>query len=144
MAAAFRGTALLDAGLPVRLRDIASHLTSSVRAEQKSVGDDDLLALSQADAEVLVTHLAAVARDRPTAQRAAVTGLLRVARICPSSIAVANTCLSRLPAGDLEPATILAFRTEDVAHFDDVLVAWHGQGLNSPARAALEKVRGDG
>ena len=42
LAASFGGTPLFDAGLPVRLHDIAAKLLSSIRAQQKAVTTDDL------------------------------------------------------------------------------------------------------
>ncbi len=74
LAASFSGTPLLDAGLPVRLRDIAAQLLSSIRVQQKAVTTDDLAGLTPSDAEQLMQHLAGAARDRPTEQQAAMLG----------------------------------------------------------------------
>ena len=61
LAAAFRGTPLLDTGLPEHLLDIAANLLSGVRAEQKLVTETGLSALSPADADDLIRHLATAA-----------------------------------------------------------------------------------
>lgn len=124
LAAAFTGRALLDEGLPGRLRDLAANLVSSVRAEQKSVTQDDLAALSGSDAQSLAEHLARVARDRPTQQVAAVLGFLRVVRLHESVRAKAPTLLREIPGNEIEPATVLHFQPEDLETFQKNLEGW--------------------
>lgn len=140
LAASVSGVELLDSGLPGRLRDIAANLTSSVRAEQKSVSDDDLQGLTDPDAIALVQHLARVGRDRPSEQVAATTGLLRVCRLRPNALAAAVQVLRSVPADDLEPATILLFSGLD--GFQAVVEKWTAEVTRAPNRNALKTVGG--
>jgi hypothetical protein len=137
LAAAFSGEALLDTELPVRLRDLAANLLSSVRAEQKSVRDEDLQGLDPKDAVAMVRHLGRAARDRPTQQRAAILGLLRVTRIHAATGAEAAKLLGAIPASDVEPASILTFNESDRATFQGVLEGWHKSASPGPTKNAL-------
>jgi hypothetical protein len=141
LAASFTGRPLLDAGLPERLRDIAANLLSSVRAEQKSVDDADILALTSGDALTLAQHLGRAARDRQAAQLTAVRGLLRITRAHSGTTEAAAKLLAAIPAGELEPATILSFLNSDMASFKDVLVRWQSLApAGGPAKAALDSL----
>jgi hypothetical protein len=145
LAAAFTGRALLDEGLPVQLRDLAANLVSSVRAEQKSVADDDLLALSQSDAQALVQHLGRVARDRPTEQVAAVLGALRVARLNDSTVGDVAKALAAIPGAEVEPATALhfaepAYRTL----FPGLLERWQKRATGATKNALNSVLAKDG
>ena len=140
LAAAFRGATLLDSGLPERLRDLAAHLVSSVRAEQKSVTDEDLSGLTAPDAEALVIHLGRVARDRPTEQRAAVIGLLRITRLHATTVDTAVALSAAIPPDEVEPATVLSFNPSDVATFKKALTTWAKSATSSHVKAALKKV----
>lgn len=140
LAASVTGVELLDSGLPGRLRDIAANLTSSVRAEQKSVSDDDLGGLTDPDAIALVQHLARVGRDRPSEQVAATTGLLRVCRLRPNALGAAVRVLRSVPADDLEPATILLFSGLD--GFLAVVEKWTAEVTKVPNRNALNAIGG--
>lgn len=140
LAASVTGVELLDSGLPGRLRDIAANLTSSVRAEQKSVSDDDLEGLTDPDAIALVQHLARVGRDRPSEQVAATTGLLRVCRLRPNALGAAVQVLRSVPADDLEPATILLFSGLD--GFQAVVEKWTAEVTKVPNRNALNAIGG--
>jgi hypothetical protein len=140
LAAAFTGRALLDEGLPVQLRDLAANLVSSVRAEQKSVTDDDLLALSQSDAQALVQHLGRVARDRPTEQVAAVLGALRIARLNNSTVGDVAKALAAIPGAEVEPATALHFADPAYrALFPGLLERWQKRATGA-AKNALNSV----
>ena len=143
LAAAFGGTPLLDSGLPVRLRDIAANLVSSVRAEQKSVTDGDLSGLTAQDAVALVTHLGRVARDRPTEQRAAMHGLLRITRLHTTTVDAARTHLAAIPPDELEPATVLSFSQFDTVTFNDVLTNWSTDATSRRIKAALKSLLED-
>ena len=140
LAAAFRGATLLDSGLPERLRDLAAHLVSSVRAEQKSVTDEDLYGLTAPDADALVVHLGRAARDRPTEQRAAVIGLLRITRLHTTTVDTAVALFAAIPPDEVEPATVLSFNPSDVATFKKALTTWAGSARSSHVKAALKKV----
>jgi KAP family P-loop domain len=142
LAAAFTGRALLDEGLPAQLRDLAANLVSSVRAEQKSVTDADLVALTPDDALTLAKHLARVARDRPTEQVAAVVGFLRITRLHAASVRTeAVALLQAIPGAEVEPATALRFEATDLALFMPVLEHWqkHASGPTKNAIAAALK-----
>lgn len=145
LAAAFTGRALLDEGLPVQLRDLAANLVSSVRAEQKSVTDDDLLALGQSDAQALVQHLGRVARDRPTEQAAAVLGALRIARLNDSTVGDVAKVLAAIPSAEVEPATPLHFA--DPAYrtlFPGLLERWQKRATGATKNALSSVIAKDG
>lgn len=139
LAAAFSGEALLASELPERLRDIASNLLSSVRAEQKSVSDTDIGALSTKDALELARYLGRAARDRPTAQRQAVVGLIRIARHHESVIEDASGLLTAIPVEEIEPATVISFTDTDVKIFKTVLEDWGSRVSNPPTKKAIEQ-----
>jgi hypothetical protein len=145
LAAAFTGRALLDEGLPIQLRDLAANLVSSVRAEQKSVTDDDLLALSQTDAQALVQHLGRVARDRPAEQVAAVLGALRIARLNDATVADVAKALAAIPGAEVEPATALHFA--DPAYgtlFPGLLERWQKRATGATKNALDSVLTKDG
>lgn len=140
LAASFSGTPLLDAGLPVRLRDIAAKLLSSVRAQQKAVTTDDLVGLTAPDGEQLVQHLARAARDRPTEQQAAMLGIIRIVKQHPPLAEIAASALRGIPTADLQPGAILLFQPVDLAIFGDVLHHWLNLAQPGPLKAALTSV----
>ncbi|MGO9296494.1 MAG: P-loop NTPase fold protein [Streptosporangiaceae bacterium] len=142
LAASFSGKPLLDAGLPVRLRDIAAKLLSSIRAQQKAVTAEDLAALTTPDAEQLVQHLARAARDRPSEQQAAMLGVIRITGQHPQVADVATTALRAIPAGDLRPSTALLFRPADLPVFGDVLRHWLSLAPAGPVKVALTSALG--
>ncbi|MCC8477267.1 KAP family NTPase [Streptomyces globisporus] len=123
LAAAFSGEQLLDAGLPGRLRDIAANLVSTARFDQHRVTDADIEALGEDDALSLVEYLGRAGRDRPAEQSAAVRGLVRIVAAYPATAERAARLLQSVPAGELEPATILTLPAADPA-FRSVLEHW--------------------
>jgi hypothetical protein len=149
LAASFSGAPLFDTGLPVRLRDIAAKLLSSIRAQQKAVTAEDLTGLTAPDAEQLLQHLARAARDRPTEQQAAILGIIRIRTQHPQLTGTATTVLRGVPAADLQPGAILLFQPQDVTVFGDVLRHWQGTAPTGPIQNALTSVlagqaKGDG
>lgn len=140
LAAAFRGKALLDSGLPERLRDIAANLLSSVRAEQKAVGDDELAQLDLADAEALTAHLGRMARDRPAEQQKAITGILRITHANAQTVTAAERALSGVPADDVAIGTPLLFKLPDDAALLSVLSRWAENTTKDVVRRAIERV----
>lgn len=140
LAAAFSGEPLLASELPERLRDIASNLLSSVRAEQKSVLDADIEALNTTDAQDLARYMGRAARDRPTEQRQAVLGLIRIARHHEAVIEDASGLLASIPADEIEPATVLSFTESDIKIFKTVLEDWNSRITNAPTKNALEQI----
>lgn len=142
LAAAFRGTPLLDTGLPGHLLDTAANLVSGVRAEQKLVTEADLSALSPTDADALIRHLATAARDRPTEQTAAIRGLLRIVRVHTNAAQRASILLAGVPANELHPATVLLFEAVDIDQFRQTLTGWLRKAPQGPIRRALNRVVG--
>jgi hypothetical protein len=142
LAASFSGTPLFDEGLPVRLRDIAAHLTSSIRAQQKAVTADDIAGLTAADATQLVQHLARATRDRPTEQQAAVLGIIRISKQHSETIDQANRLLRSVPASELEPGAVLLFQPDDMSSFGDTLRHWLVTAPAGPTKNALTSILG--
>lgn len=140
LAAAFRGTALLDTELPERLRDIADNLLSSIRAEQKAVSDDDLSRLTPDDAEALISHLGRMARDRPADQTKAVTGILRTMHANPSATEAAKRALQGIPPDDVSIGTPLLFSLPQDAALQPVLTHWATNTTKDPLRRAIGRV----
>jgi hypothetical protein len=140
LAASFSGKPLLDEGLPVRLRDIAVKLVSSIRAQQKAVTDSDITALTDADAEVLTRHLALAARDRPTEQQGAMLGIIRIVKLHPQIADAARSRLRAIPPSDLEPGALLLFTPEDRAVFGDVFDHWFAGAPNGPVKNTLKSL----
>jgi hypothetical protein len=138
LAASFGGKPLLDEGLPVRLRDIAAKLVSSIRAQQKAVTDADIVALTEADADVLIRHLALTARDRPTEQQAAMLGIVRIVKQHPQTADAARGRLRAIPPADLEPGALLLFKPEDRAVFGEVFDYWFAAATNGPVKNTLK------
>ena len=138
LAASFSGKPLLDEGLPVRLRDIAAKLLSSIRAQQKAVTEGDITALTHADAEVLVRHLALAARDRPTEQQAAMLGIIRIVKQHPEIAGTARSRLRVIPPSDLEPGALLLFEAKDRAVFGEVFEHWFAGALDGPVKNTLK------
>ncbi|GHJ39473.1 P-loop NTPase fold protein [Streptomyces sp. TS71-3] len=145
LAAAFSGEQLLDAGLPGRLRDIAANLLSTARFDQHRVTDADIEALGEDDALSLVEYLGRAGRDRPAEQSAAVRGMVRIVTAYPATTERATRLLQSVPAGELEPATILTLPAADPA-FRSVLEHWKTHAPADPARTkrALEHALGAG
>jgi len=138
LAASFSGEPLLDEGLPVRLRDIAAKLLSSIRAQQKTVTNEDITALTDADAEVLVRHLARAARDRPNEQQAAMLGIIRIVKHHPQITGAARSRLRAIPPADLQPGALLLFQHEDRPMFGEVLDHWFAAAPDGPVKNTLK------
>jgi hypothetical protein len=144
LAAAFSGEPLLDSELPDRLRDLAANLLSGVRAEQKSVTDEDLRGLHADDAVAMARHLGRAARDRPTEQRPAIVGLLRITRLHASAGEEAAKWLAAIPADEVQPAVVLSFEPGDVQLFKSVLEGWRESVTVAPTKNALAAILANG
>ncbi len=138
LAASFAGTPLLDKALPERLRDIAANLQSSSKADRRAVTDEDLASLPGTESDELILHLGRTIRDQPTKQVAGVTGILRLARAHPNSVAPARQALLMLPPEELRPATPLLFAPDDPAELYEVLEKWKGGAIRSQVKKAIE------
>jgi len=123
LAASFAGTALIDAGLPERLRDIASNLMSESRVSQKSVTDQDIAALPLPDTKLLLEHLGRMGRDRPVELGRAVVAILRVATL-KGDTATATAVLQTIPAKDVKAPVVLQFGMEHATTYRAVLERW--------------------
>jgi hypothetical protein len=123
LAASFAGTALIDAGLPERLRDIASNLMSESRVSQKSVTDQDIAALPLPDTKALLEHLGRMGRDRPVELGRAVVAILRVATL-KGDTATATAVLQTIPAKDVKAPVVLQFGMEHATTYRAVLERW--------------------
>ncbi len=123
LAASFAGTALIDAGLPERLRDIASNLMSESRVSQKSVTDQDIAALPLPDTKLLLEHLGRMGRDRPVELGRAVVAILRVATL-KGDTATATAVLQTIPAKDVKAPVVLQFGMEHTTTYRAVLERW--------------------
>jgi hypothetical protein len=137
LAASFSGVTLLDSSLPERLRDVASNLLSTSRAERQAVSDDDLAALSAVEAEALVLHIGRTIRDQPAQQKTGVTAILRIAVRAPGSIDPAKKALLMLPPDDVAVGTPLLFAKEHPAELFGVLQGWKDQATSQPVKNAI-------
>jgi hypothetical protein len=137
LAAAFAGKEVLATGLPERLRDIAANLLSTVRAEQLSVADDDLSALSAPDAEALVVHLGRMARDRPTEQRKAVSAIVRISRIHSEVAEFAVRALGSIPADEVALGTPLLFSMPTDDSLRPALEHWRDETSKTTVKKAV-------
>jgi predicted KAP-like P-loop ATPase len=137
LAASFSGKTLLDQDLPERLRDIAINLLSDIKAEQHSVRDEDLLALTTSDAVILVAHLGRMGRDRPNEQRKAVAGILRVFRVHGSIAEETKEALLTIPADEVALPSILLFVMPQDNILRPVLDSWTAATTKSTTKTAI-------
>lgn len=131
LAASFAKIEVIDTGLPERLRDVAAALTSSLKIDRAGVTDAAIRALTEADANALVSHLGRRTRDQPAIQKYTVESLLRMVEHRPTTLPNVVAALKGLPAGEVETATIIKLRTLDAALFQPVLEAWKA-GTDDP------------
>ncbi len=136
LAASFAGTALVDQGLPERLRDVAANLLSESRVSQKSVADADLSALPAADATALVEHLGRMGRDRPADLLRAVGAILRVARLANAEVA-ARTALQSISTKDIKAPVVLLFGDQDAVTLKAVLEGWAATTTDQAVKNAV-------
>ena len=137
LAASFAGQTVLDKDLPERLRDLAASLLSGVRADQHSVTDDDLRLLPLDDAKSLLQHLGRMGRDRPSDQRKAVEGILRISRQQESLSGECCAALGALPADEVTVPALLLFTQKDIA-LRPALERWRSQTTRQPTRNAID------
>ena len=124
LAASFAKVEVLDTGLPERLRDLAVALTSSLKLDRAGVTDQVLKALPEQDAQTLVGYLGRRTRDQPSLQKFTAESLLRIAAQQPTTQANVVAAMKGLPAGDVEPATIIKLRPLEPTVYRPVLDAW--------------------
>ena len=124
LAASFAKIEVIDTGLPERLRDLAVALTSSLKLDRAGVTDETLRLLPESDAQILIGHLGRRTRDQPALQKFTIESLLRLAAQQPTTQPNVVAALRGLPAGDVEPATIIKLRPLDQAIYRPVLETW--------------------
>ncbi|KQS22966.1 P-loop NTPase fold protein [Frigoribacterium sp. Leaf186] len=124
LAASFAKIEVIDSGLPERLRDLASSLTSSLKVDRSGITDASLQALPETDARTLVSFLGRRTRDQPTIQKFSVESLLRIAVAQPAVAADVIAALKSVRGVDVEAATVLKLRPLDADMYGPVLEAW--------------------
>lgn len=124
LAASFAKIEVIDTGLPERLRDLAVALASSLKLDRAGVTNESLKLLPEGDAQILVGHLGRRTRDQPALQKFTVESLLRLAAQQPTTQPNVVAALKGLPAGNVEPATIIKLRPLDQAVYRPVLDVW--------------------
>jgi len=141
LAASFAGIELIDDGLPERLRDIASALTSSLRTERSAINDDALRALDTQDARTLITHLGSQTRDQPSIQKYSVAGMLRLAKTHKGINDGVVAALKLLPPSAVQVATVMLLKPESGAVYEPVLVSWEVDAASDPVKQTIATVR---
>ncbi|MEU3474989.1 P-loop NTPase fold protein [Rhodococcus sp. NPDC006774] len=141
LAASFSGIELIDDGLPERLRDIASALTSSLRTERSAVGDGALSALGPQDARTLITYLGRQTRDQPTIQKYSINGMLRLASTHHGIDDAVVSALKLLPPPDVQVATVMLLRPRAGGVYEPVVAAWDVATATSQVKQAITSVR---
>lgn len=141
LAASFAGIELIDVGLPERLRDIASALTSSLKTERSAINDDALRALDVQDARTLITHLGSQTRDQPSIQKFSVAGMTRLAHIHNGVDDAVVAALKLLPSAAVQVATVILLKPESSTTYDSVLTAWNTGVASDQVKQAIATVR---
>jgi len=141
LAASFAGIELIDDGLPERLRDIASALTSSLQTERSAISDDALRALDVQDARTLTTHLGSQTRDQPTIQKYSVAGMLRLAKTHKGIDDAVVAALKLLPPSAVQVSTVMLLKPETGTAYEAVLAAWDVDAASDQVRRTITTVR---
>ncbi|TNC23731.1 KAP family P-loop NTPase fold protein [Amycolatopsis alkalitolerans] len=142
LAASFVGLEVVDRGLPERLRDIASALTSTLKIDRSAIKEGDLKALIESDAQLLVGFLGRKTRDQPALQKFTVAGMLRVADVHPGVESTVVAALKSVPAGEVTPATGLMLKTRQPDLYRPVLEAWKAGGAQEDLARTIDSVLG--
>jgi hypothetical protein len=140
LAASFKGKQLINEGLPERLRDIASALISSTKADRDGVTDGNLKALNVADTRTLIAHLGSLTRDQPTIQRYSVAGMLRLSGSHPGTEDAVVTALKLLPATDVTVPSVMLLKPES-STYEAVLAVWDVPSASQQVKQAITSVR---
>lgn len=141
LAASFVGFELIDGGLPERLRDIASALTSSLQTDRTAISDDALRTLNVQDARTLITHLGSQTRDRPSIQKYSVVGMLRLAKTHPGTHDAVGASLKLLPPSVVQVATVMLLKPETSENYESVLAAWDVDTASTQVKNTIKSVR---
>lgn len=140
LAASFVGLEVVERGLPERLRDIATALSSSLKIDRSAITEDDLRALNDTDAGTLVVYLGRKTRDQPALQKFTVAGMLRIAEVHPTTEADVVSAMRSIPAAEVTPATALMLRPLKPDVYRPVLEAWRDGDAPSDLTKAVESV----
>lgn len=141
LAASFVGFELIDDGLPERLRDIASALTSSLQTDRTAISDDALRTLNLQDARTLITHLGSQTRDQPSIQKYSVVGMLRLAKTHPGTHDAVGASLKLLPPSVVQVATVMLLKPETSDSYGSVLAAWDVDTASTQVKNTIKSVR---
>lgn len=141
LAATFAGIELIDEGLPERLRDIASVLTSSLQTDRTAIDDDALRTLNAQDARTLIAHLGSQTRDQPTIQKYSVSGMLRLAKTHPGTDDAVAAALRLLPPSAVHVGTVMLLKPEGAGPYDEVLTSWNVDGASDQVKRAIHSIR---
>lgn len=123
LAASFVRTTLIDAGLPVKLRDIAHKLISQSSMVHKSVTDSDLCRLQTTEIHDLIKHFGRMASDRPSETLHCTRALLRVAE-AGEAFSQAKETLMKIPVVVIKVPIILLFQKATASKYREVLLHW--------------------
>ena len=141
LAASFAGIELIDDGLPERLRDIASALTSSLKTERSAIGDEALRAVDVQDARTLITHLGSQTRDQPSIQKYSVAGMLRLAKTHKSIDDAVVAALKLLPPSAVQVATVMLLKPELSTTYESALTTWNVDAASTQVKQTIATVR---
>lgn len=140
LAASFAKIEVIDSGLPERLRDLASALTSSLKVDRSGITDEALQALPEADARTLVGFLGRRTRDQPAIQKYSVESLLRLAVTQPAVTPDVVAALRSVRGVDVEAATVVKLRLLDKDIYGPVLASWKVGATAEPVVKAIAVV----
>lgn len=140
LAASFAKIEVIDSGLPERLRDLASALTSSLKVDRSGITDAALQALPEADARTLVGFLGRRTRDQPSIQKYSVESLLRLALTQPVVAPDVVAALRSVRGVDVEAATVVKLRLLDKDTYGPVLASWKAGATADPVVKAIAVV----
>lgn len=141
LAASFAGIEVVDAGLPERLRDLASALTSSLRTDRSAIGDEALRALSVQDAQTLIAYLGSQTRDLPSIQKYSIAGMLRLAKMHPGTEVAVVTALKLLPPAAVQVAAVMLLQPEKSEVYGTVLETWNVDDASAQVKTAIQSVQ---
>ncbi|WP_104201187.1 P-loop NTPase fold protein [Cryobacterium sp. Y29] len=140
LAASFAKIEVIDSGLPERLRDLASSLTSSLKVDRSGITEASLKALPESDARTLVDFLGRRTRDQPSIQKFSVESLLRIADAQSAVTADVIRALKSVRGIDIEAATVLKLRPLDSGTYGPVLTLWKSGAQLEPVLRSITVV----
>lgn len=142
-AASFENIFLTVKGLSERLRDLASSLLSASVADNHSVTNDMLKALTIDELRELIKYIGDVITDQPMKQSQGVAALRRAACVNEGVVTNVVTILRRIAPNDLKPGAILQFTKDDpkplLVELSKLVEASSVDELKSSLKIALEE-----